>query len=184
MKLAIIGTGIKARQYIDAWAPRLDVDIIALADPSDEALTAAAMISARYGRPDVALFPDWQHMLDEVSADIDAVYICSPHAYHADQAIAALGAGCDVLLEKPMVMTSTEARRVIDADSRIKSDPEPFVKVVNLGDSSVDIASRSWVDAPDYWDVKFHITRAVKEAFDAEGVSIPYPHQVEIHKQG
>ena len=74
-------------------------------------------------------------------------------------------------------------RQVIDADSRILRDPEPFVKVVNLGDSSVDIASRSWVQASDYWDVKFHLTKAVKEAFDREGISIPYPHQVEIQKQ-
>ena len=72
---------------------------------------------------------------------------------------------------------------VIDADDRILRDPEPFVKVVNLGDSSVDIASRSWVKAADFWDVKFHLTKAVKEAFDREGISIPYPHQVEIHKE-
>ena len=74
-------------------------------------------------------------------------------------------------------------RQVIDSDSRILRDPEPFVKVVSLGDSSVDIASRSWVNAADYWDVKFHLTKTVKEAFDREGISIPYPHQVEIQKQ-
>lgn len=74
-------------------------------------------------------------------------------------------------------------RQVIDSDSRILRDPEPFVKVVNLGDSSVDIASRSWVNAADFWDVKFHLTKAVKEAFDREGISIPYPHQVEIQKK-
>lgn len=73
-------------------------------------------------------------------------------------------------------------RGVIEADARILKDPEPFVKVVNLGDSSVDIASRSWVKVADYWDVVHHITRAVKEAFDREGISIPYPHQVEIQK--
>lgn len=67
--------------------------------------------------------------------------------------------------------------QVIKADARIVNEPaEPFVKVVNLGDSSVDIASRSWVEASDYWDVKFEITKKVKEAFDANGISIPYPH--------
>lgn len=71
---------------------------------------------------------------------------------------------------------------VIESDTRILKDPAPFVKVVNLGDSSVDIATRSWVKASDYWDVRFHITKAVKEAFDREGISIPYPHQVEIQK--
>jgi small conductance mechanosensitive channel len=74
-------------------------------------------------------------------------------------------------------------RQIIDADQRILNSPaEPFVKVVNLGDSSVDIASRSWVNAEDYWDVKFEITKKVKEAFDANGISIPYPHTAIVQK--
>jgi small conductance mechanosensitive channel len=74
-------------------------------------------------------------------------------------------------------------KNIVEADKRIMSDPEPFAKVVNLGDSSVDIATRNWVDAKDYWDVKFDLTKAIKEAFDEQGISIPYPHQVEIVKQ-
>lgn len=74
-------------------------------------------------------------------------------------------------------------KKIVDADDRIMRDPEPFAKVVNLGDSSVDIATRNWVAAKDYWDVKFDLTKAVKEAFDRDGISIPYPHQVEIVKQ-
>ncbi len=74
-------------------------------------------------------------------------------------------------------------RSVIGADSRILSEPaEPFVKVVNLGDSSVDIASRSWVKAADYWDVKFDLTKKVKSAFDAQGISIPYPHRTIVQR--
>ncbi|MEL6691661.1 MAG: mechanosensitive ion channel domain-containing protein [Pseudomonadota bacterium] len=72
---------------------------------------------------------------------------------------------------------------IVDADDRIMRDPEPFAKVVNLGDSSVDIATRNWVQASDYWDVKFDLTKNVKEAFDKQGISIPYPHQVEIVKE-
>ncbi|MFN7054995.1 mechanosensitive ion channel family protein [Hyphomonas sp.] len=75
-------------------------------------------------------------------------------------------------------------RRVIEADERIRRDPEPFVKVVRLGDSSVDIATRSWVAAPDYWDVTFDLTKRVKEAFDREGISIPYPHRTLVTKPG
>ncbi len=72
---------------------------------------------------------------------------------------------------------------IVRSDERIMKDPEPFAKVVNLGDSSVDIATRNWVQAADYWDVKFDLTKKVKEAFDAQGISIPYPHQVEIVKE-
>ena len=70
------------------------------------------------------------------------------------------------------------------ADSRVKQDPEPWVRVTNLGDSSVDLTTRIWVDAADYWEVKFSMTQAVKEAFDAKGISIPYPHTVEIKREG
>ncbi len=71
---------------------------------------------------------------------------------------------------------------IVDADKRIMRDPEPFAKVVNLGDSSVDIATRNWVASADYWDVRFDLIKKVKEAFDQQGISIPYPHQVEIVK--
>ncbi|MEX3010294.1 mechanosensitive ion channel family protein [Hoeflea sp. TYP-13] len=67
-------------------------------------------------------------------------------------------------------------------DKRVHGNPEPWVRVVNLGDSSVDITTRLWCNAADYWDLKFAMTKTVKEAFDKEGISIPYPHQVEIRK--
>ena len=70
------------------------------------------------------------------------------------------------------------------ADGRVHDDPAPWVRVTNLGDSSVDLTARLWVDAADYWEVKFALTKAVKEAFDARGISIPYPHSVEIQKAG
>lgn len=68
------------------------------------------------------------------------------------------------------------------ADWRILADPEPWVRVTNLGESSVDLTARLWCDAGDYWDIKFDMIKAVKEAFDREGISIPYPHSVEISK--
>lgn len=70
------------------------------------------------------------------------------------------------------------------ADSRVLDDPEPWARVTNLGDSSVDIGVRLWCASDDYWDLKFDMTKTVKETFDAKGISIPYPHSVEIHKEG
>ncbi|MFV0512323.1 MAG: mechanosensitive ion channel family protein [Jhaorihella sp.] len=69
-------------------------------------------------------------------------------------------------------------------DARVHSDPEPWVRVTNLGDSSVDLTARLWCAAGDYWDLKFELTKIIKEAFDAQGISIPYPHTVEIRKDG
>lgn len=69
----------------------------------------------------------------------------------------------------------------IKADSRSLPDPEPLVVVSNLGDSSVDLTVRVWCNAGDYWGLKFDLTRAVKERFDRDGISIPYPQQV-VHR--
>lgn len=70
------------------------------------------------------------------------------------------------------------------ADERVHDDPAPWVRVVNLGESSVDLGVRLWCDAGDYWELKFDMTKRVKEAFDKNGISIPYPHSVEIQKRG
>ena len=70
----------------------------------------------------------------------------------------------------------TIIRRVIDNDPRALQDPTPFVKVTNLGDSSIDITLRVWCRASDLFDLKFDVTKRIKEALDAANVSIPYPH--------
>ena len=69
---------------------------------------------------------------------------------------------------------------IVSGHDKVLQDPEPVVKLHNLGDSSVDFIVRPWVNTADYWDVYWDITRAVKLRFDAEGVSIPFP-QRDIH---
>jgi len=65
----------------------------------------------------------------------------------------------------------------------ILKDPEPVVKVHELADSSVNFVVRPWVATDNYWDVYWDITRSVKEQFDAQGVSIPFPQQdVHMHQ--
>jgi len=65
----------------------------------------------------------------------------------------------------------------------ILKDPAPVVKVHELADSSVNFVVRPWVETDNYWDVYWDVTRSVKERFDAEGVSIPFPQQdVHMHQ--
>jgi small conductance mechanosensitive channel len=64
---------------------------------------------------------------------------------------------------------------VLGADTRVNKTPAPVVVVSNLGDSSVDLTTRVWANAADYWDVKFDTLKAVKERMDSDGVSIPFP---------
>ena len=66
------------------------------------------------------------------------------------------------------------------ANPRVHSEPAPWAKVVNLGDSSVDIQLRAWCDAADYKALGTEISQPVKEALDAAGIGIPYPHEVKI----
>ena len=69
---------------------------------------------------------------------------------------------------------------ILAGHASILKDPAPVVKVHELADSSVNFVVRPWVKTDNYWDVYWDITRAVKEQFDAEGVSIPFP-QRDIH---
>lgn len=70
-----------------------------------------------------------------------------------------------------------------NGDERIHSDPEPWVRLVNLGDSSVDIGCRFWCSADDYWELKWHLLKTAKAEFDKQGISIPYPHQVLVQRE-
>jgi len=70
--------------------------------------------------------------------------------------------------------------RLIGEDSRTLSDPAPQIVVSELADSSVNITTRVWANAADYWGVFFDLTEKVKVTFDAEGISIPFP-QRDVH---
>jgi len=67
---------------------------------------------------------------------------------------------------------------------KVLKDPAPAVTVSELADSSVNLAVRPWANVADYWDVYFETVEGAKEALDKAGIEIPYPHQVEIHKEG
>ncbi len=69
---------------------------------------------------------------------------------------------------------------ILKAHPLILDNPAYNVKVHELGDSSVNFVCRPWTKTSDYWTVYWDVTRAVKERFDAEGVSIPFPQQ-DVH---
>jgi small conductance mechanosensitive channel len=73
---------------------------------------------------------------------------------------------------------------VLTSHPLVLKDPAPTVNVSALADSSINFAVRPWSKAEDYWTVYFDVTEQTKEALDAAGIEIPYPHQVEIKKQG
>lgn len=74
----------------------------------------------------------------------------------------------------------TILNNLLQQDERIHAEPAPLVAVSELADSSVNFVVRPWVNSSDYWAVRYALTENVKLAFDAEGISIPYP-QMDIH---
>jgi small conductance mechanosensitive channel len=63
-------------------------------------------------------------------------------------------------------------------------DPATQVLLGELADSSVNFITRTWVKSSDYWDAYFHIMEHTKIALDKARIEIPYPHSVEIQKEG
>jgi len=82
--------------------------------------------------------------------------------------------------------TSKAAKILEDIVSKhelVLDEPEPVIRLHELADSSVNFVCRPWVKTGDYWTVYWDVTRTVKERFDKEGVSIPFPQQdVHIYK--
>ena len=74
---------------------------------------------------------------------------------------------------------------VLAADSRVLDEPESVVAVSELGDSSVNLVVRPWVNAEDYWATRWDLTRALKENLEAAGCNLPYPQRdVHMHQPG
>ena len=69
----------------------------------------------------------------------------------------------------------------IKANKLVLDDPAPVVVVGELGASSVDLVIRAWVANSDYSATRWALIKAIKEAFDKEGIEIPYPQTV-IHQ--
>lgn len=80
--------------------------------------------------------------------------------------------------------TKNVLMNVLTSHPKVLKDPAPLVSVSALGESSVDFAVRPACKVEDYWDVYFDVHEQVKEDLDAAGIEIPYPHSVEIQKQG
>ena len=74
----------------------------------------------------------------------------------------------------------TVIKEIINNDERILKEPEPFIAVSELADSSVNFVVWAWVNSANYMGVLFSMPESIKKAFDKEGISIPFP-QSDVH---
>jgi len=91
-----------------------------------------------------------------------------------------IGVGYDEDIKK----TKDVLMKVLTSNPLVLKDPAPSVNVSELADSSVNFAVRPFCKPEHYWDVYFGTLENSKLALDKAGIEIPYPHSVEIHKQG
>jgi predicted dehydrogenase len=106
-RLGFLGVGWIGRNRMEAVANAGIAEVAAIADPAPETL-AAALASA----PGAAAADSLEGLL---ALGVDGIVIATPSALHAEQAVAALEAGCAVFCQKPLGRTAAEARRVVDA---------------------------------------------------------------------
>src|ERR1044072_6698256 len=115
IRVAIIGVGGMARYHIrQMLTMQSTTRIVALCEPAEPNANEAAKLFVEAGLPPPPNQPDWQKLIAEHQAELDAVLIVTPHALHHEMAKGCLEAGLDVLVEKPMVMTAAEAKRLIE----------------------------------------------------------------------
>ncbi|WP_219821757.1 mechanosensitive ion channel family protein [Sneathiella aquimaris] len=86
-----------------------------------------------------------------------------------------------IAYEDDMDKAMSVMHAIIAADARSMKDPAPMIAVAELADSSVNFTVRVWCKGGDYWPLKFDLTKAFKEGFDKEGITIPFPQQV-VHR--
>ena len=72
-------------------------------------------------------------------------------------------------------------RDIADADSRVLKDPQAFIALSGLADSSVNFTFRVWVKGTDYWPVYFDLNKQIYEEFNRQDIKFPFP-QLQIHQ--
>lgn len=108
LRLGIVGTGAVAQLvHLPLSSGRNDVEVVALADKDPE---KARALADRFHVPLVLATED---LLDHDG--LDAVIICTPNHLHESEAVAALQAGKDVLVERPLALTPEGCHRVVEA---------------------------------------------------------------------
>ncbi|MBR6531007.1 MAG: Gfo/Idh/MocA family oxidoreductase [Clostridia bacterium] len=115
-KVGIIGTGWIAEAHLESYLDMDDVDIVAMADLIPGKAEKFAKKYNKDGRLDnVRFYPSHKELLDN-ETELDAVSVCTYNMTHAECSIYALKKGVNVLLEKPMCVTTEEAVEIMKAE--------------------------------------------------------------------
>ncbi|HEY3184638.1 MAG TPA: Gfo/Idh/MocA family oxidoreductase [Gaiellaceae bacterium] len=106
-RAAIVGTGFVARVHAHALR-ELGVPVVAVCGRS-----TTQAFADEVGAPP---YDDLGRLFD--AEDVDVLHVCTPNAFHAEQALAALERGLHVVCEKPLAVSSAEASALVRAAAR------------------------------------------------------------------
>ena len=116
LRVGFVGAGgIAQGAHYPGWQALDDTEIVAICDIIPE---TAARAAASAGVPKKSIFADYNEMLEKVELDI--VDVCTPNCYHKGPTVAALDAGCHVIVEKPVATSTAEVEEMIAAKNRSK----------------------------------------------------------------
>ncbi len=121
LRLGLIGTGHMAAHYARSWVSMPEVAFVAVSDVNAVSRRKFIDICRNAGRPQPREFDEFRSMLAACRDDLDAIYVSTPHALHAEHGIAVAESGLDLLIEKPMVTTVEEAQRLVSARDQSRS---------------------------------------------------------------
>ena len=107
LRIALIGAGRHAQHHAQAILRCSNVELVAVADPSEVATTAIRIVA-----PDVKEYRTPEQLLAAEQPDV--VHICTPPASHAPLARLALNAGCHIYVEKPFTERVDDARQILE----------------------------------------------------------------------
>ncbi|MGD9496102.1 MAG: Gfo/Idh/MocA family protein [Armatimonadota bacterium] len=138
LRVGFIGAGAIARHsHLPGWLKLPNCEVVALADINEEAGAASAEV-AKVGKDHI--YTDYEAML--ANEDLDIVDVCTPNCYHAAPSIAALQAGCHVLVEKPVATSAQQVREMIAARDKAR---KLLCVVQNMRYSNEAIAAKRFV---------------------------------------
>ncbi|RLT58382.1 MAG: hypothetical protein DWI71_03025 [Chloroflexi bacterium] len=117
LRIAVVGTGLLGERHARFWGQQDDVDLVGLIDLDiQRAANAAERLAGAFGIPRPPVFTSLDGLLE--SSGADAVSVATPDFAHRDPVVRALEAGLHVLVEKPLAMTTDDAKAMTDAARR------------------------------------------------------------------
>jgi len=112
-----IGVGARARHVMPSFLAQTDIVFAAVSDCREDRLKSAKEImDTHYGNKDCRMYPDFRELLAQ--KDIDAVFIATGDRWHTTASVFAARAGKDIYSEKPISMTISEGRTLVEACRR------------------------------------------------------------------